>query len=141
MPTERPKPADLRSRTFAFANSVLDLCESLPKLRAADVIGRQLIRAATSVGANYRSVKRAQSPAHMISKLSIVEEEADECSYWLELLRVRGLVVAETARQLEREASELTAIMVASKKTLRAQARTSTRRSSRFVVRSSDGES
>lgn len=132
------KPHDLRSRTLAFALAVIDLSEHLPRSRTADVIGRQIVRAGTSVGANYRSVKRAQSAAHMISKLSLVEEEADECCYWLELLRLRGIVAPEVAMRLEREASELTAIMVASKKTLRAQARSTHRRSSRFVVRSSD---
>jgi four helix bundle protein len=132
---------DLRRRTFDFALAVVELTESLPKSRTADVIGRQLLRAGTAVGANYRSVQRAQSLAHMVSKLSLVEEEADECGYWLELLRIRELIPADKANTLEREASELTAIMVASKKTLRAQARMSNRRSSKFVVRSSDGES
>jgi four helix bundle protein len=141
MPTANPKSNDLRGRTFAFALAIIEFTETLPRSRTADVIGKQLLRAGTSVGANYRSVKRAQSPAHMISKLSLVEEEADECGYWLELLRVRGIVTTPAVAVLEREASELTAIMVASKKTLRAQARTSSRHSSRFVVRSSDGES
>jgi len=141
MPSPNNRPNDLRRRTFDFALAVIELTESLPKSRTADVIGRQLLRAGTSVGANYRSVKRAQSLAHMVSKLSLVEEEADECGYWVELLRMRDLVAPERAAALEREASELTAIMVASKKTLRAQARTSARRSSRFVVPGSDGES
>ena len=80
------KSDDLRSRTKAFALAVIDLTDKLPRTRAAEVIGRQLLRSGTSVGANYRAAQRSQSRAAMIAKLSIVEEEADESALWLELI-------------------------------------------------------
>lgn len=112
---------DFKRRTKRFALDVIELVGSLPKDRSADVIARQLLRSSTSVGANYRSATRAQSVAHMISKLSIVEEEADESMYWLELLFESGLVPPghQAARRLQREASELCALTVASKRTLK----------------------
>lgn len=124
---------DLKGRTMAFAVSIARLTTSLPRSPEADVFGRQLLRSGSSVGANYRAAGRAQSTAHMISKLAIVEEEADECIYWLELL-----VQAEDAAPLLREASELVAITVASKKTLRARLRTSASRTSNFEVRTAE---
>ncbi|MCG8364879.1 MAG: four helix bundle protein, partial [Pseudanabaenales cyanobacterium] len=75
-----------KQRTKKLALRVLRLVESLPRKTSTNIIGRQLIRCATSVGANYRSACRAKSTADLIAKLSIVEEEADECLYWLELL-------------------------------------------------------
>lgn len=131
---------DLKGRTMAFAVSIARLTGSLPRSREADVFGRQLLRSGASVGANYRAAGRAQSTAHMISKLAIVEEEADECIYWLELLVQAGIVHAEAAAPLLREASELVAITVASKKRLRARLQTSASRTSNFGVRTS-GES
>ncbi len=125
---------------MAFAVSIARLTGSLPRSREADVFGRQLLRSGASVGANYRAAGRAQSTAHMISKLAIVEEEADECIYWLELLVQAGIVHAEAAAPLLREASELVAITVASKKRLRARLQTSASRTSNFGVRTS-GES
>lgn len=93
----------MKARTKAFALRVIKLTESLPPTRAADVIGRQLLRSATSaldnspccqgsVGANYRASRRGKSRADFIHKLAIVEEEADESSYWLELLAESGIV-------------------------------------------------
>ncbi|MFM8009149.1 MAG: four helix bundle protein, partial [Dolichospermum sp.] len=75
-----------KTRTKQLALRVIRLVESLPNTKTADVIGKQLLRSATSVGANYRSACRAKSTADLIAKLSIVEEEADETLYWLELL-------------------------------------------------------
>lgn len=118
---------------MAFAMSIARLTTSLPRSPEADVFGRQLLRSGSSVGANYRAAGRAQSTAHMISKLAIVEEEADECIYWLELL-----VQAEDAAPLLRETSELVAITVASKKTLRARLQTSASRTSNFEVRTAE---
>ncbi|MGE3075760.1 MAG: four helix bundle protein [Dehalococcoidia bacterium] len=135
------KSNDLIERTAKFALDIVQQTESLPRSRVNDVLGRQLLRAGTSVGANYRSVRRAQSPAHMISKLSLVEEEADECCYWLELLTETRSLPPEMASPLMREASQLTAIMVASKKTFRAQIAVAKRRRSRFDVRIHEGES
>lgn len=88
-----------------------------------DVIGRQLLRSATSVGANYRAACRGKSTADVIAKLAIVEEEADESMYWLELLVDSNLVAAEKMQELSEEADELVAMTVASIKTLRSRAR------------------
>jgi four helix bundle protein len=134
------KPTELKARTFKFAVDVVRLTESIPRTRTGDVLARQLIRAATSVGANYRSARRAQSVRHMIAKLAIVEEEADEAGYWLELLTSVGLSPGDLADDLRKEASELTAIVVASKKTLKARS-ARTERTSNFVDRTSRGES
>jgi len=77
---------DLKKRTKAFALRVIALVESLPRSRTANVIGNQLLRSGTSVGANYRSACRGRSPAEFVSKMGIVEEEADESLFWMELL-------------------------------------------------------
>jgi four helix bundle protein len=132
------KSDDLRSRTKAFALAVIDLTEKLPRTRAAEVIGRQLLRSGTSVGANYRAAQRSQSRAAMIAKLSIVEEEADECCYWLELLVDSAIVPPAAVESLRREASSLTAIVVSSKKTLRGQVPAGRERPSTFDVRRSE---
>lgn len=91
-----------------------------PKPSAA-IIGRQLIRCATSVGANYRAACRAKFKADMIAKLSIVEEEADECLYWLELLVESDLIPEAKVASLMTEINEILAMVVASIKTLRCQ--------------------
>ena len=110
---------ELRCRTKTFALRVIRLTQSLPKDRTADVIGRQLLRSGTSVGANYRAACRAKSQADFIAKMTIVEEEADECLYWIELLVESGLVREELVSDLMREADELVSITVASIKTAR----------------------
>jgi four helix bundle protein len=130
---------EFRRRTQHFALEVIGLTERLPRSRVADVLGRQLLRSGTSVGANYRSATRAQSSAHMVSKLAIVEEEADECIYWLELLVQSGIVTVDSVHELRREASQIVAMTVASKKTLKARARLSKDRQSKIVNRKSDG--
>jgi four helix bundle protein len=84
---------------------------------AAQVLGRQLMRCATSVGANYRAACRAQSRAEFAAKISIVVEESDEALYWLELIEETGLMKKEVLTALIREANELVAIMLASRKT------------------------
>jgi four helix bundle protein len=110
---------DLKARTKEFALRVIRLIESLPKSRSADVLAKQLLRSATSVGANYRAACRARSLAEFQAKLGIVEEEADESAYWMELLVAAGLVKASLLEPLLAEANELTAIIVASIKTSR----------------------
>lgn len=110
---------DLKERTKNFALDVMRLVEGLPRSRTADVLGRQLLRSATSVGANYRAARRAKSSADFIAKMGIVEEEADECIYWMELLIGSGLLPAEQLKALMTEADELVAITVASIKTAR----------------------
>ena len=111
--------SDLKVRTKAFALRVVRLVRALPRDRAADVIGNQLLRSATSVGANYRAARRAKSPADFIAKMKIVEEEADESVYWLELLSEGELVPGDRLADLLAEANELVAITVAAIKTAR----------------------
>jgi four helix bundle protein len=110
-----------KDRTIKFGLSIIRLVESLPKTRSADVIGRQILRSATSIGTNYRAVCRAKSPADMVNKLKVVEEEGDETLYWLELLGESGLVPQAQLLPLAKEADELLAMTVASIKTLRAK--------------------
>ena len=110
---------DLKRRTKAFALRVIKLVEALPKTRTADVIGRQLLRCGTSVGANYRAAARARSTADFIAKMGIVEEEADESLYWMELLVESGLIDAERLAPLMAETNEIVAIIVASINTAR----------------------
>jgi four helix bundle protein len=117
------KPYDLRQRTKQFALRVMRLFESLPKAGAAGIIGRQLLRSATSVGANYRAAKRGRSQAEFLAKMGIVEEELDESLYWMELLVEGGLVKNEALNPLMQEANELAAIVVASIKTTRSRNR------------------
>ena len=107
-------PEAMKRRTKQFALRVIRLVESLPRGRTAEVIGRQLLRSGTSVGANYRAACRAKSTADFISKMGTVEEEADESLYWMELLIEAGIVKAELLEPLMQEADELLAITVAS---------------------------
>ena len=110
-------PDAMKARTKAFSLRVIRLVEALPKTRTADVLGRQLLRSATSVGANYRSACRARSTAEFISKLGIVEEEADESGYWLELLSDAGVVKPARLEPLTKECDEVLAIVVAAIRT------------------------
>ena len=110
---------ELADRTKAFALRVIRLVASLPGTREADVMGRQLLKAGTSVGANYREARRARSRAEFAAKVGICAQEADESSYWLELLSESGIVQAHLLEDLHREAGELTAIFVKSTKTAR----------------------
>jgi four helix bundle protein len=114
-----------KKRTKAFALRILKLIDSLPESRSGRILSGQLGRAGTSVGANDRAACRSRSIAEMISKISIVEEEADESGYWLELISDHGLLTAPQLAPLHQEAGELTAIMVASRKTLLARDRQS----------------
>jgi four helix bundle protein len=109
----------LKERTKSFALEIIKLVESLPKGRTADVIGRQLVDAGTSVGANYRAACRARSPADFISKMGIVEEEADKTIYWMELLIEAKLVQENDISHLLREANQILAMTVSSIKTAR----------------------
>jgi four helix bundle protein len=108
---------ELKRRTKDFALQIIRLVESLPRSRSADVIGQQVLRSATSIGANYRSACKARSRADFISKITVVEEEADESQYWLELLADSGILRREQLDSLMGEAKELTAIFTASGKT------------------------
>jgi four helix bundle protein len=104
---------NLKLRTKKFGLDVIALVEKLPRDRTCDVLGRQLLRSATSVGANYRSACRARSPGDFISKMGIVEE-ADESGFWMEMLHDSEKVRAEQIKGLMQEANELVAIMVSS---------------------------
>ena len=108
-----------KQRTKKLALKVIELVEALPKTKTAEVIGRQLLRCATSVGANYRAACRGKSTAGVLAKLAIVEEEADETAYWLELLVESGIVEENRIAELHKETNEITAMVVASIKTLR----------------------
>jgi len=110
---------NLKERTKEFALRIIEFVETLPRGRTTDVIGGQLLRAGTSVGANYRSSCRARSPADFIAKMGIVEEEADESLYWMELLIEAGIVKPENIEALMKEGDELLAITVASINTAR----------------------
>ena len=105
---------DLKRRTKQFALRVIRLVELLPIGRTANVIGNQLLRSGTSVGANYRAACRAKSNADFISKMGIVEEEADESIYWMELLIESGILRIGKLESLMKEADELLAITVSS---------------------------
>jgi four helix bundle protein len=98
---------------------VIEFVEQLPQSRTCDVLGRQLLRSGTSVGANYRAACRGRSAADLIAKLGIVEEEADETGYWLELLLEAKFVNQSQTTHLMNEANEIVAMTVASIKTLR----------------------
>ena len=95
------------------------MVELLPNITSAKVIINQIVRSATSVGANYRAVNRARSDKEFISKLNIVLEESDETLYWLELIYLRNWLPSETLLPLITEANELTAIFVSSLKTVK----------------------
>ena len=112
----------MKYRTKQFALRVLKLAEALPNSRSGNAIANQVVRSATSVAANYRALCRAKSRADFINKTSIVEEEADESSFWLELIVDAGLMTAAQLQPLTKEAGEITAILVASRKTAAARA-------------------
>jgi four helix bundle protein len=117
------EPKDLKQRTKEFALRIIELVESLPRGKITDVIGKQLLRSGTSVGANYRSACRAKSTADFISKMGTVEEEADESIYWMELLIESGLISKDEVDGLLDEADQIVAIIVSSTKTARRRKR------------------
>jgi four helix bundle protein len=112
---------EFKDRTKQIALRVIKLVESLPETKPAQIIGRQLLRSATSVGANYRAACRGKSEADVLHKLSIVEEEADESLYWLELLAESKIVSEIKLSALIRDTNEIVAMTVASIKTLRSK--------------------
>jgi len=102
---------DLKERTKIFALNVIRLVATLPRSREADIIGRQLLKAGTSVGANYREANRARSKAEFRAKIGIVEQESDESLYWLELLKESGITKGKLLDYRLIEADELVAIL------------------------------
>lgn len=111
--------ADMKQKTRQFGLNIIKLIECLPRGRTVDVIGNQLLHSGTSVGANYRAACRARSRADFISKMGIVEEEADESMYWMELLVESGKVGSKSVESLMNDADEILAITVSSIKTAR----------------------
>jgi four helix bundle protein len=113
---------ELLKRTKEFALRVIKAVQTLPDDRVADVLGRQLLRCGTSVGANYRAACRAKSTSDFINKLKIVEEECDESLFWMELIVESDLIPTKRLEKLHAEANELLAITVAALRTTRASA-------------------
>jgi len=113
------KIANFQKRTFDYALRIVRLVESLPKSETSSILGKQLLRSGTSVGANSRAARRSRSRAEFISKLGIVEEEADESIFWIELLTAAGKIPGEKVESLLKETDEILAITVSSIKTAR----------------------
>lgn len=109
--------SELRDRTKTFALRVIRLVEALPKHATGRVLGNQLLRSGTSVGANYRTACRARSKADFVSKIGIVEEEADESVYWMDLVMESGLMNHQQVEPLRNEAEELRKIFTSSRLT------------------------
>ena len=106
---------ELRRRTKEFALRTMKLVDALPRSRSANAVANQLVRSGTSVASNYRAACRARSKAEFIAKIGVVEEEADESVFWLELVIEHKLMQEVLVRPLLKEADELTAIMAASR--------------------------
>jgi four helix bundle protein len=126
---------DLKKRTKRFALRILKLVAALPNTVEGRVIGGQLARAGTSVGANYRVACRGRSRADFIAKIGVVEEEADESSYWLELVIDGNLLKRSRVEPLLNESNELVRIMAQSKMTARSKVKSGGRRSTTSVAK------
>lgn len=124
---------NLKDRTKRFALNMIDLCEKLDNSLSNQVIAKQLIRCATSVGANYRAASRAKSQADFINKLKIVEEETDESMYFMELLLEKNKKLNQLTL-LHSEANEILSMVVASIKTAR---NSTVQKNSSLVIRNS----
>lgn len=120
------KPDDLKARTKAFALRVVRLYSALPRTTEARILGKQLLRSGTSVGAHYREAMRARSNAEFISKIEGGLQELEESVYWLELLGDARIMDGGRLAELRSEAGELTAILVACVKTAKSRGRTKT---------------
>ena len=110
---------DILERTKLFSLRVIRMHSSLPETTESRVIGKQILRSGTSVGAHVREGKRSRSKAEMISKTEVALQELEETIYWMELLVESGIVKARRLSELMREADELMAILVTSVKTLK----------------------
>ncbi len=119
MPYEHVKKAGLTGRTKAFAVRIIKLYGALPKDTVAQVIGKQLLRSGTSVGAHYREAGRARSSAEFISKVEVGLQELDETKYWIELLIECSIVSQDRLSELLQESDEIMAMLVASVKTVK----------------------
>lgn len=110
---------DLKIRTRQFAISIVHLVRSIPKNEEGYIIGKQLLRAGTSVGANYRAARRGKSSPDFTNKINIVLEESDECCFWLEIMLETNIGDRSKILPVLKEVDELTAIFTASCKTAR----------------------
>lgn len=119
MPAMLTKQEELRNRTKQFTLRIIRLFQHLPHSAAAQVLGKQLLRSGTAVGANYRAAGRARSKAELSPRLEFVVEEAGEAVFWLECLAETGVVRSELLSDLQKEANELLAIFAASQQTAR----------------------
>ncbi len=119
-------PEELKQRTKLFGLRIIKLVAALPRTVIGREIGRQLLKAGTSVGANYRAVCRARSRAEFVAKIGVVEEEADESAYWIEMLAAAGIMPLKRLDSLLQEPNELVAIMASSR--ISASARRSCRK-------------
>ena len=108
---------ELNARTKKFALDIIKLVDELPNTKAGHTVGNQIVRSSTSVAANYRASCKAKSAADFVYKMSIVEEEADESLFWLEVIDESKMLPRERVESLLLEANELTAIFTASGKT------------------------
>jgi four helix bundle protein len=111
----------LKCRTKSFALRIIKVCRSLPRSEEARILGRQLLRSSTSIGANYRAACRARSRAEFAAKLGIVLEEADETVFWLELIQEAAIFPEIKLRALVGEANELVSIFVSSVRTVKGE--------------------
>src|SRR2546423_9221475 len=114
---------DLELRTKRFALEAIKFVSLLPRTRDADILGRQLLRSATSIGANYREANRGVSRADFANKIGTVQKEASETQYWIELLIEPGIAANPKAKTLLAESTELLAIFTATGRTLSRQHR------------------
>ena len=117
-------PSDVfKKRTFDFGIRCARLVEALPPTPVAQVIGKQLLRAGMSVGANYRAAVRGRSRAEFVAKMGIIEEECDEALHWIEVLCALELVAKDPTRDLQTEGDEILSITISSIKTARKNAK------------------
>ena len=112
---------EFKDRTKLIALRIIRVLEALPKSDTARIIGKQLLRSGTSIGANYRAACRGKSVADVLHKLAIVEEQADEALYWMELLIESEIDAEQKLALLKKDVNEIVAMIVASIRTLRAK--------------------
>ena len=112
-------PEIMKDRTKKFAKEIIFLCRKLPKNREGYLIGNQIFKSATSVASNYRAACRGTSKAEFIAKMGIVEEEADETLFWLEVIEGVGIFKRESILSLMQEGNEILSIVVSSINTAR----------------------
>ncbi len=113
--------SEFKERTKGIALRIIKLVQSLPKNWIAETIGKQLLRSGTSIGANYRAACRAKSTADIINKLAIVEEEADESMFWIDLLIESEIVPQTKLEKLYNDINEIVAMTVSSIRTLKSK--------------------